>query len=278
MIQSTAAINSYVQHYTIPFVNRYKDNPYLWSIDIMNEPDWVHEESECGNMRWDDIARFLALNAAAIQENAPEILVTVGMASSKYNSPHTSDGNVVSDANLRRLAGNNANARLDFWSPHYYDWVGQWFGHPFTRRPSGTLESGGWGLDPSKPAIIAETGASGTQGRSTTRGSNGFPTNGITYTLTQDYVNAFNNGWQGVMGWTSNGVDDYGTRDGARGQGTVREVLAATREIQRLHPLLVRPLNSPGNFARLDADTPPVEAPPPPVSITVIHYNRRITR
>lgn len=29
-------------------------------------------------------------------------------------------------------------------------------------------------------------------------------------TITTDYINAFNNGWQGVMPWTSNGVDING--------------------------------------------------------------------
>ena len=27
----------------------------------------------------------------------------------------------------------------------------------------------------------------------------------------QDYENAYNNGWNGVMAWTSNGVDDCGS-------------------------------------------------------------------
>jgi hypothetical protein len=248
MLQSTATINSFINTYTIPFVNRYKNNPYLWSIDLINEPDWIHEEDMQGNgvsgsarFSWEHISRFIAMNAAAIRKNS-DILVTVGLASNKYHSDLAGfDGNMVSDTRLRNLAGNDPYAILDFWSPHYYDWVGQWFGHPFTRSPFGTLDSGGWGLPAGKPAIIAETGAGGTLGRSTTRGSNGFPTNGTTYTLTQDYVNAYNNGWQGVMAWSSNGVDDYGTRDGPRGGGTVREVLAAVRHMRDNFRALVFP-------------------------------------
>jgi hypothetical protein len=228
MIRSTAAINSYIQHYTIPFVQRYGSNPYLWSIDLINEPDWIHENQECGRMAWDDICRFIALNAAAIRENS-NVLVTVGMASSKYNSPHTAEGNVVSDANLRRLANNNANARLDFWSPHYYDWVGEWFGHPFTSRPFGTRAQGGWQLDPSKPAIIGETSGRGSRTRPANQSGS------LAFTLLQDYVNAFNNGWQGVMAWTSNnaGAGDY---------GDINVIRVATNELHRLHPNLIWPL------------------------------------
>jgi len=215
MVQSTEAINSFIEHYTLPFVERYKDNPYLWSIDLMNEPDWVHEGEECGKLAWEDISHFFARNAAAIHENS-NILVTVGMAFPKYNSDGSGyEGNKVSDAFLQSLY-NNENAYLDFWSPHYYDWVGQWYGIPFTSNPYGSRSDGGWGLCDSKPAIIAETAANGS----------------ADFTLTEDYVNAFNNGWQGVMAWTSNGVD---------GNGGFDEQIVATRHIAELHSGLVFP-------------------------------------
>jgi hypothetical protein len=49
-------------------------------------------------------------------------------------------------------------------------------------------------LDNSKPALIGEVTAKGTAGK----------------TITDDFENAFQNGWQGVMPWTSNGVDANG--------------------------------------------------------------------
>ena len=181
----------------------------------MNEPDWVHEGEECGKLAWEDISHFFARNAAAIHENS-NILVTVGMAFPKYNSDGSGyEGNKVSDAFLQSLY-NNENAYLDFWSPHYYDWVGQWYGIPFTSNPYGSRSDGGWGLCDSKPAIIAETAANGS----------------ADFTLTEDYVNAFNNGWQGVMAWTSNGVD---------GNGGFDEQIVATRHIAELHSGLVFP-------------------------------------
>jgi hypothetical protein len=78
---------------------------------------------------------------------------------------------------------------------------------PHYLKPSGALGgnsngwSGGWSLDGSKPALIGECSAKGT-------GKNlyGIKDN----TLITDYENAYLNGWQGVMPWTSNGVDANG--------------------------------------------------------------------
>ena len=216
MVKSDGTVDSYIKHYTIPFLERYQDNPYLWSIDLMNEPDWVHENEECGQLAWEDISRFFALNAAAIRENSP-VLVTVGMSFPKYNADGSGyEGNKVSDAFLQSIYPNE-NARLDFWSPHYYDWVGQWYGIPFTSTPSGSRNRGGWGLEPGRPAVLAEHSANGSAGS----------------TLIEDFKGLIENGWQGAMPWTSNGVD---------GNGGFEEVTPATRCIAELYPELVFPL------------------------------------
>jgi hypothetical protein len=228
MLKSAQTIDSFVQHYTIPFVQRYGDNPFLWSIDFMNEPCWVHENDAINDKRvprgeefpWEYISHFFARNAAAVRENAPQVLTTVGMAFPKYNSDLSGyEGNKISDEFLQSLY-NNPNARLDFWSPHYYDWVAASFGHPFTSTPTGERHGDprGWGLCDSKPALIGETSANGSH---------------RTFTLVDDYENAFKNGWLGVMAWTSNGVDD---------NGGLYEQTAATRYIAHLYPELVWPL------------------------------------
>jgi len=223
MLKSAETIDSFVTHYTIPFVERYKDNPFLWSIDLMNEPCWVHENDSVTDkgvpvderFPWEYISHFFARNAAAINENAPEILVTVGFAFPKYNSDDY-EGNKVSDTFLQGLY-DNPNARLDFWSPHYYAWVSSSFGHVFTSTPYGNRSEKGWGMCPSKPVVIGETSANGSHRN---------------LTLTEDYELAFNNGYHGVMAWTSNGVD---------GNGGFEEQTAATRHMYELYPELVFP-------------------------------------
>jgi hypothetical protein len=191
----------------------------------MNEPDWVHEEdvngnSVSGNARfsWQHLQNFFARNTVAIRSRS-DVLVTVGMAMPKYNST-IHDGNMISDANLqsRVSAADRTHAALDFWSPHYYDWMGSWTGNPFTVSPYGA-RPGGWGLDNSKPALIGEVYGGGTEGR----------------TMRQDYEGAFANGWQGVMAWTSNGSC------GAYPHIDMRTIGVATRAILAAHPQLVFP-------------------------------------
>ena len=43
MIGSSSTIDLFVNNYTILFVQRYGSNPYLWNIDMCNEPDWLYE-------------------------------------------------------------------------------------------------------------------------------------------------------------------------------------------------------------------------------------------
>jgi hypothetical protein len=52
------------------------------------------------------------------------------------------------------------------------------------------------------------------------------------HTTAQDYESCYRNGWQGAMGWTSDGVDDM---------GDFSELAPATRAFRDLHPGLVFP-------------------------------------
>ncbi len=185
LVQSDEATQSYIDSYVIPFVERYGDSPRLWSIDLMNEPDWVHENAECGQIGWEHLSKFFAKCTAAIHENSDE-LVTVGLGMVKYNSDKH-QGNYVSDEFFKELAGENAY--LDFYSPHYYFWQNSFLGYPFEKTPVD------FGLDGTKPCVIGECAIVNESGR----------------TPEQDYENAYNNGWNGVMAWTSNGVDNCGS-------------------------------------------------------------------
>jgi hypothetical protein len=115
-------------------------------------------------------------------------LVTVGISMGpKYQSGRCGV-DLFSDAVLQAKAGGTPLARLDFYSPHHYDWMTRRYGNPFSESPAA------YGLDGGKPAMIGECPAKGTAGRSST----------------QDYEDAYRNGWQGVQGWTSNGLDANG--------------------------------------------------------------------
>ncbi len=207
LIQSEEATQSYIDSYVLPFVERYGNNPRLFSIDLMNEPDWVKENEECGKIGWEHLSRFFAQITAAIHENSDE-LVTVGLGMVKYNSDKY-DGNYVSDEFLKELAGDNAY--LDFYSPHYYFWQNSFLGYPFEVTPTE------FGLDGTKPVVIGESAVVNESGR----------------TPEQDYENAYNNGWNGVMAWTSNGVDAC---------GSLTELMPAIDRIEELAPEKVFPV------------------------------------
>jgi hypothetical protein len=203
MLTDGGNIDALVAHYVVPFGARYRDNAWLWSIDLCNEPDWIHENASCGRISWDWIQTYVAKAAVAIHAASP-ILVTVGITMGpKYQSARRGV-DVFSDALLQAKAGGNPLARLDFYSPHQYDWVTRAYGNPFTESP------GAYGLDGSKPAVIGECPAKGTDGRSSM----------------QNYEDAYHNGWQGVLAWTSNGVD---------GNGGLEELGPATRAFRDKH-------------------------------------------
>jgi len=201
MLYNKNSAESFAKNYIIPFVQKFGQNPWLWSIDLMNEPDWVHENTECGNVPWEHASYLFAVCAAAIHEHCG-VLVTVGMNMPKYSSddPRWGEaGNKISDEYLQKLYPSKL-AYLDFWSPHYYDWMGESYGVPFYISPYGAQPKG-FTMCPSKPALIGECMARGSAGKTKGTENN---------TIITDYEQALRNGWQGVMPWTSNGVDGCG--------------------------------------------------------------------
>jgi hypothetical protein len=177
--------------YISPFLERYASSGYLLGLDLMNEPDWVAENKECGRISWETLSKFFAACAAAVHERS-DALVTVGIGVIKYNSDSVGF-NKVSDEYLKSLRGENAY--LDFYSTHYYYWQNPWFGYAPELSPAL------FGLDDTKPCVIGEIAANG--------GDSG-------RTPAWQYESAFLNGWNGVMAWTSNGVDENGGFDDVR--------------------------------------------------------------
>lgn len=189
MVQNDEAIDSYVNNYVIPFCQRYDNNEYLWSIDLCNEPDWVVENEECGQLSWDAMGHYFSRCAAAIHENS-YILVTVGFGMIKYNSDNY-QGNYGSDEFFRSCYDCD-KAYLDFYSTHYYKWQLASFGMPFRVTPEE------FGLDTSKPIVLGECETTGVTGITTP------------VTLDEAYLWCYENGWSGILPWTTDGTEPYG--------------------------------------------------------------------
>lgn len=177
VVTDDAAMQSYIDNYVKPFAERYGSNPYLLGIDLMNEPDWVHENEECGKLSMDSLSNFFAKCTAAVHETNSDALVTVGVGMIKYNSDKNNcSGNFVSDEIMKSYGGDKAC--LDFYSTHYYDYMKPYWGCPFDMSPEE------YGLDMSKPVFLGEIGTS--------------------TPLKDVYQSCYDLGWNGVMMWMSN--------------------------------------------------------------------------
>lgn len=200
MMQDTEKIDSYINNYVIPFCKRYDDNDYVWSIDLINEPDWVFENDECGKISWECLGDYFARACAAIHENTDDMLVTIGFAIIKYNSDKY-EGNYGSDEFLRSRY-DNENAYVDFWSTHYYDWQATWFNCPFL------LTAEEFGIDTSKPCVVGECSHTGIKALRNIK------------PIEECYEWAYNNGWNGVLAWTDR--DLFTSTDGTEQYACVK--------------------------------------------------------
>ncbi len=195
MVQNDEAMDSYIENYLIPFCQKFGHYNALWSIDLCNEPDWVFENEEAGKIDWKHLCRFFAKAAAAIHRNC-EALVTIGYAIVKYNSEKYY-GDCGSDAFLQSCYADE-QAYMDFYSTHYYEWMAPGYGIPFDKSPQA------FGIETDKPVVLGEFPA---------HGLNGDQQNSVPMDTTACYMGCYENGWQGIFAWTSNGVDRCGNME-----------------------------------------------------------------
>lgn len=220
MVLNNDKVTSFVDNYAVPFVNKYKDNPYLWAIDICNEIEWVNQEVDKGQIPWNRLQYFVARVASAVHENS-QVLVTLGSAAVKWNSTKY-EGNFWSDSNLKAQY-NQVNARLDFYSPHFYGWTVKWFGNfAVDKTPAD------YGIN-DRPCVIGESPAKGVFNDGAT------PT--LVVQPAEMFLATWNKGWKGLMPWTSNGSDS---------NGNLNDFASGLLNFQKAHPELVDPTNITG--------------------------------
>ena len=200
IMSDTALVNRYIENYLDPFLQKFKDNPYLWSIDACNEIEWMNFEEKCGLIDWPYLQYFVASVAAKVHKES-YTLVTMGSASVRWNSDQSGhDGNYWRDDRLgeqRENYGDKENAYLDFYSPHYYPGTVRYFGNFAEDK---TPES--YGIS-DKPCIVGENPARGIYLE-----INDDKEVVLETSMDEAYVKTNNNGWCGLMAWTSNGKED----------------------------------------------------------------------
>ena len=178
LLRSKEFCDQYAEMYVEEFCRRYGDCEYIMGVDIMNEPDWVFENEECGQISWDNISYLLGKCADTIHNNS-RLMVTVGTAMIKYNSDQM-DGNKVSDEYLQKLTGLDG-AYLDFYSLHYYSWMRPMWGFPCGMTPEEYL------LEADRPCMIGETSNDDEKD--------------CGMTLTEKYKSMYDKGWNGLLVW-----------------------------------------------------------------------------
>jgi hypothetical protein len=202
MYSSPEGRQSFIDNYTIPLVERYKDSPWFFAIDVGNELVWTWQNHKVARK---DTLDLVARVANAVHAHSKVLVCEGEGAGPKYTSDKY-QGNFYSDKALGAL---QPGAFVDFYNIHYYDWVRPHFGSPFERSPAD------YGMD-HKPCIIGECPAWGSAGQS----------------IADNYRNAFARGWQGIMPWTSNGVDRNGNLTAMR---------PGLEWIVKTHPKLIDP-------------------------------------
>jgi GH35 family endo-1,4-beta-xylanase len=208
MMNTQAKTQTYIDNYLIPFVNRYKTNPSLWCIDLCNEIEWIAEDATNWKCSYAILQRFVGQCAASLHGTAvartdgSKVLVTLGSAGTKWNATkmrngsfgtgwqNNSDGNKWSDAAIQAQFSNTA-ATLDFYSPHFYGWLNEYYSNMFEKSPTD------FGMD-EKLCMVGEMPA---------RDPFPIPSSSSTntsWTMT-NAMNALKTlGWQGHQPWTAN--------------------------------------------------------------------------
>lgn len=216
LVNSQANIQSYIDNFLIPLIQRYDNEPYILGWEICNEPEWMFKNAENGPMPKESIQRLHAMCAAAVHKNCTKP-VTTGSSCVKWNSPlyeGTGDdaGNVWSAAALQAVY-NDPDAFMDFYQIHWYPWMTQWFYSPFQQTTQF------YQID-DRPVLVGET-----------EGMNVCDSY-VCQTLVEMYENSYLNGFDGVCGWKTPQND---------GHGTLANITVATTAFYSNHPALVYP-------------------------------------
>ncbi len=197
LIKDSSKTASYITNALIPMVKKFANTCNLLAWEIINEPEWSISGpgTTVQLVSAKEMLRFCGMISEAIHANSSK-MVTVGSACLKWHSTKIGPAEVHywNDSSFA-AAYNKPGAKLDFYQIHYYDWMynPDWGYDPFqaTKTPSY------WKLD--KPTLIGEN--PGVAGK---------------YTLKEMIENAYTNGYAGIMPWSYDSVDQYGSWSGCK--------------------------------------------------------------
>lgn len=215
LVASKENLQTYIDNFLIPLVNRYNHEEFLVAWEICNEPEWLFDNPDKGNFTVEQVQLFHAMFAAAIHKNCTKP-VTTGCAAIKWNSTvldtlEGTAGNIWTDEALQAVYPDE-DAYFDFYQIHWYPWQSKWMSSPFQQSTSD------YAID-DRPVLIGET-----LGKD-------LCDEYLCQTLTEMYENAYLNGYAGVCAWKTPQND---------GAGTFEEIIVATNAFYEQHPELIK--------------------------------------
>lgn len=214
LLQKPESRQSYIDHSLIPMVTAMKGHPAILAWEVFNEPEGMSHEhgwQQTHHVPMASIQAFVNLCAGAIHRTDPNAKVTNGAVGFITCTDIGKNVNYYSDERLIR-AGGDPNGWLDFYSVHYYDWLGEEY-CPFMHPASH------WKLD--KPIVIAEF----------------YPN--CKFCTTTSYKSLYQNGYAGALAWSWTDVEPQTILDHIRSISTLYKQdvkLIAPKDISKQIP------------------------------------------
>lgn len=186
LLTDTQYTQAYIKYALEPMVKALKGHPALLAWEIFNEPEGMTDEfgwKYCDHVKMQDIQRVVNQCAGAIRRFDPQVLITNGAWSVISTSDTGNCKNFYTDEALI-AAGHDPDGILDFYSMHYYDWLGK-EKSPFRKSASC------WQLD--KPVVCAEFEMTASFG----------------IAAHEKHIKLYKNGYAGALGYAWGPVDNF---------------------------------------------------------------------
>jgi len=251
LISDTEKTKSYINHALLPILAVLNASRNVL-IEVINEPEWCME-GQCNTKQCvtvQQMQRFVGMITEAVHLHS-DLAVTVGSASLKWSTslPGGGQANFWNDTALR-AAYPSAEATLDLYNVHFYDWMynPQW-GYDPCRKPASY-----WGVD--KQMVVAE-----------------LPATSSHYTTSQMLQCAFEGGFAGDLFWAINdasfpiGEAYIALRNFTLKHADATSFLALQKWLRQLRPSLravplkkVDRTDGPAAYSRFSVSATPVDA------------------
>ncbi len=189
LITDSEKTESYINHALIPMVQKLNAHCNLLAWEIMNEPEWAMKINWGGGTKQtveiEEMQRFMGRCIQAIRNHSDQN-ITIGAATS-FGNNNGQPSNYWHERDFQRLGFDQEQVYLDFYSIHFYNWMGTAYS-PFLNDASK------WQL--SRPILVAEA-------------SNNIETSPHGMLPLEQLEACYENNYAGILFWSYNAEDEY---------------------------------------------------------------------